>query len=130
MIQERLHELREELIALKELHGLRAWDRISTFLEAQASNRAQHFLSAPLQSHDAVFAQEFMKGEVQGMLFVAKYVPARIEALEAETQELVKQLDQETDDGTERSGDASDDGADGVGGTDYPIDASRNPFGE
>lgn len=85
---EQLHELR---VMWEELQASPAWKKLQSQLEEQIKLRTERILLVPLQSADAVFEQEFSKGEVAGMRLVLRLPEQAKEDLQY-AQERVKQL--------------------------------------
>lgn len=73
------------------------WEIFSKMLEAQQNGRKGEVLLQPLSGDNAVYKQEFMKGEISG-LALAQVAPfTQIEVLKLEVKTLQEQLERENE---------------------------------
>jgi len=68
-----------------------AWIKLEALLKEQAASRINQIVLTPLESADAVYNQEFLKGEVAAMQLAARLPELEVERLKAEIQELNEQ---------------------------------------
>ena len=74
------------LSVLKELVDHPGWKVHNEILNSQMDLRKGEILLKPLQSTEAVYAQEFSKGEISGLALAQISVHAQIETLRYEIQ--------------------------------------------
>ena len=84
-----------KLATLRGLIEHPGWKVFSDIVESQKDLRKGEILMKPLQNTEAVYAQEFMKGEIQGLALAQISIFAHMEVLAAEVQVLSKQLENE-----------------------------------
>ena len=98
-----LRELQEERLSLTQLLEQPGWRWLMKTADEQIHNRRQTFELTPLPNMDAIFEQEFKKGEISGiMLFQAiadhriKELTEVISAIIQEKENAVAMDDEET----------------------------------
>lgn len=70
--------------ALKQLLASEGWKQYIGVITSQQRQRFDQVVLQPLPGADAVYAQEYMKGEIQGLRMAASMPQAIIEAIEWE----------------------------------------------
>ena len=95
-----------KLATLRGLVQHSGWLVFEEIIEAQKNLRKGEILLKPLHSTEAVYAQEFMKGEIQGLTLAQVSIFAQIEVLQSEVQVASAQLENENE--SEKNTDADD----------------------
>ena len=98
-----LSDLVEEANALRALIKSQGWTLFLAFCEDQKFKRERHLLLDPLhvgEGHPlkAVFAQEFTKGEYEGISTMLAYPEIRIKVIEEELEHSRNQEEKEKSD--------------------------------
>lgn len=91
------HDLREGIEQLRSLIASVGWRTYSSLVESQCKLREQTYLYVPLPSADAVYAQEYAKGEIQALRLALGLPETMIENFQAELEAFTKP--QENQDG-------------------------------
>ncbi len=91
-----LRELQEELSNLKSLQQHFGYKYLMELAEAQEKSRTGQILLTPLKTMDEVLAQEYMKGEVSGIMLFRNLVTVRVEDLEEQIKDELAVLDQQS----------------------------------
>ena len=86
-----------QLATLRGLTEHPGWLIFENIVESQKNLRKGEILLKPLASTEAVYAQEFMKGEIQGLTLAQVSVFVQIEALQAEVQVASANLERENE---------------------------------
>ncbi len=92
-----LRELQEELHNLKKLEQSFEYKQLLKIAEEQIARRENEIILTPLKTHDAVFEQEFAKGEVSGIKLFTNMLPTMIETLESDVEERLKKEQENAD---------------------------------
>lgn len=74
--------------ALKDMLASEGWAYYISVIEKQQTIRLDQVVLQPLAGHDAVFQQEFMKGEIQGLRMAVSLPQTLIEACELAVEQL------------------------------------------
>ena len=82
--------LQEGLSQLRRLRNHPLWGKAAEFAEEQVATRAQEILLTAVEGPDMVYRQEFMKGEITGLLVFVSWVEDELATIEG----LVKQHEQ------------------------------------
>lgn len=97
------------LAVLRGLTEHPGWELYMQVLISQQDARKGEILLKPLGSTEAVYAQEFMKGEISGLVLAQVSIFAQIEGLRADLQvtetklEIENELEKARTDGGEQS---------------------------
>lgn len=86
-----------QLAILRGLIQHSGWKVFEEIMEQQKNLRKGEILLKPLQSTEAVYAQEFMKGEIQGLTLAQISIFAQMEVLAAEVQVASANLEKENE---------------------------------
>lgn len=89
----RLRELQEELSELNILVKSRGYLRLIGHADEQIETRRNAFELNPLEKMDDVLKQEFLKGEIAGIRLFREFAASLVEAIAAETQELIQEIE-------------------------------------
>ncbi len=92
-----VRELQEELSKLRGLVLHAGYDYLVKIAQAQLETRRQQIILTPLKSMDEVLAQEFAKGETAGIELFTRLVDIRINDLESEINERLKENGDESE---------------------------------
>jgi hypothetical protein len=92
-----VRELQEELSKLRGLVLHAGYDYLVKIAQAQLETRRQQIILTPLKSMDEVLAQEFAKGETAGIELFTRLVDIRINYLESEINERLKENGDESE---------------------------------
>lgn len=84
--------LRENMRELKDMVDSRAWKQYSDLIASQIEVRINQIILTPLIGHDAVFEQEFSKGELAGMKFCMAILQTVIENTETDVSRAESHL--------------------------------------
>jgi hypothetical protein len=99
--EEPLRELQEVLSDLTSLKDSRGYKRLMMVAQGQVESRTNQLILAPLAGMDAVFAQEYAKGEIAGIRLFTEIVDDQIKVLEDEIQEKLKEQEKANADSNE-----------------------------
>lgn len=91
-LRDEVAALRENMRELKDMVASRAWKQYSDLIAAQIAGRVDQIILTPLVGHDAVFEQEFAKGELAGMKFCMAILATVIENTETDVSRAESQL--------------------------------------
>lgn len=83
--------------ALKDLVASEGWAYYISVVETQHRARTDKILLEPLSGTDAVYGQEYMKGEVQGLRLAVNLPQTLIETIEQELAMLKEKGDRHED---------------------------------
>jgi hypothetical protein len=92
----RLSDLQFERKQWEKLIESPEWGKLVAILQTQADALQQEILFSPLAGHDAVFTQEFRKGQLEGRLSITNTVETVLGEIQAEIDGLTRK----DDDGT------------------------------
>lgn len=126
-LEAQLSEVVGELSVWKSFVNHEGWQRYKQVLQGQADERIKMY-RVPLQGMDAVLGQEFTKGETSGIEIAFTLPENEVERLEAERDQLLKELENES---AQSNGVDSDGGSTSDGSTDSrePISPDNDAFG-
>lgn len=86
----RLSDLHFERKQWEKLIESPEWGKLVGILQQQADALQQEILFNPLAGHDAVFAQEFRKGQLEGRLSISNTVETVLGEIQAEIETLTR----------------------------------------
>lgn len=92
-LEGQLSSLSEQIHTLEKLMEQPGWNVFLNTLAAQSKEREGAVLLKPLNDTGAVYAQEFMKGEVSGLLLAQVLVPTMVEDLRRQRSTTEVQLE-------------------------------------
>jgi len=95
--QTRLINLIEERKMWETLTLSPSWMKLVTTLQSQADDLQRNIIYQPLTSLDAVYLQEFRKGQLEGRLSITVTAETIISDLDFEISRVKEQLDAGTD---------------------------------
>ena len=93
-LESNLGKMREIVSDLKAMVASSGWKYYSTMMEEQKVMRQNRILLTPLETHDQVLAQEYMKGEYAALALAERLIPEIVESFEAR---LASQTGEEDD---------------------------------
>lgn len=73
---------------LRDLIASAGWKVYAELIESQAQARAQAYLFTPLKTSDAIYEQEFAKGEIHALRLSAALPQTMLESLEQDLEAL------------------------------------------
>ena len=73
---------------LRDLVASAGWATYTQIIESQAKAREQNYLFTPLKSADAIYEQEFAKGEIHALRLAAALPLTMLESLEQDLAAL------------------------------------------
>lgn len=88
-----LRELQEEQSDFKSLLEHRGFARFMQVFREQLKHRIDKVTLSPLQNINEVLEQEFCKGEIAGITLVVDLIPARLELIKGEIEEILEELE-------------------------------------
>jgi hypothetical protein len=93
---------------LQALIDSTGWTILKEVFQEQVHNRVEGIILNPLQSGDAVYAQEFAKGEMAAFKLATAMPQLLLQEAAHEAEEKLKEPEDEFDSSDEGSGDADD----------------------
>lgn len=96
--EESLEELREAILDLSNLLKSRGWDRLVNMLNRQCRVREQNVVYKPCKNMEAVFEQEYEKGEISGIYQAINLASVAIEDFKASVKTQEEKLPLEEND--------------------------------
>jgi len=83
----------DTIAAYEQLQASPAWATLLSLLESQEQMRVGEVLLSPLTSADAVYRQEFMKGEIAALRLVKNLPALAAEALRENNERITEELE-------------------------------------
>lgn len=98
-----LSDLGSEIATLKEYLESSGSKLIERMLSEQIELRKNAIVFTPLQGENNIYAQEYMKGEVQGLSLARALAQTHLEQLQMAQKVLIQQVESEREKETDRN---------------------------